>query len=206
MHTEQLKIIGCGGHCKVVIDALSLNSYSLQISLCDSNKKLLGKDVYGFFIDSDMDSLSTFRGFAHVAIGNNQVREQLIKSFNPEISLFTIIHPTAVISKLADVASGVFIAAQATLAPESSVDEGCIINHGAVIDHEVKVGAYSHIAPNSTLGGQVIVGKCVLIGSGAVVLPGITIGDGAIIASGAVVTKNVKENAIVKGIPAVSKE
>nr|WP_282568551.1 DapH/DapD/GlmU-related protein [Legionella pneumophila] len=46
-------------------------------------------------------------------------------------------------------------------------------------------------------------GERVLIGAGAVVLPGVTIDDGAIIGAGSVVVKDVKENAVVKGVPAV---
>jgi acetyltransferase-like isoleucine patch superfamily enzyme len=42
----------------------------------------------------------------------------------------------------------------------------------------------------------------VFIGPRVVVLPGVTIGKGAVVAAGAVVTKNVREFAIVGGVPA----
>lgn len=202
MHTK-LKIIGCGGHAKVVIDALSLNSHSLKVSLCDSNKNLLGQELCGILIDSTMDSLANYVGYAHVSIGNNQVRQSVTELLNCESNLFTIIHPAAIIAKTARIGVGSFVAAQAILGPDSEVGEGCIINHGAVVDHEVTVGYCSHIAPNSTLGGGVKIGKLVLVGAGAVVLPGVTIGDGAIIGAGSVVVKDIKENTIVKGVPAV---
>ncbi|HAU1151847.1 TPA: acetyltransferase [Legionella pneumophila] len=202
MHTK-LKIIGCGGHCKVVIDALSLTQYSLQVSLCDSNKSLLGQEVCGILVDSTMDDLADYVGYAHVSIGNNQVRKNVIDLMNSKANLFTITHPAAIIAKSASVGVGSFIAAQAILGPDCEVGEGCIINHSAVVDHEVIVGSYSHIAPNSTLGGRVRVGERVLVGAGAVVLPGVTIGDGATIGAGSVVVKDVKENTVVKGVPAV---
>lgn len=203
MHTNQLKIVGCGGHSKVVIDALLLCDHSFQISLCDSNKELLGKEIHGLLIDSEMESLADFIGFVHIAIGNNQARQKVYELASLKSRLFTIIHPSALISKYMQVEEGAFIAAGAILGPESFIGKGSIINHGAVVDHEVKVGAWSHIAPNSTLGGNVKVGNNVLVGSGAVVLPGVTVGDGAIIAAGAVVIKDVKENTIVRGVPAV---
>lgn len=206
MHTNQLKIIGCGGHSKVVIDALLLSTTEFQISLCDSNKELLGKDIYGLLIDSNMESLIDFKGFVHVAIGNNLIRKKIFKLLNGETLLLTIIHPATCISKHSSIGAGSFIGANAILGPESFIGIGCIINHGAIIDHEVKIGSCSHIAPNSTLGGNVTIGSNVLIGAGAVVLPGITIGDGAIVGAGSVVTKNVKENTLVKGVPAVEKE
>lgn len=203
MHTKHLKIIGCGGQARVVIDALSIQDHLLKISLCDSNPDLLGKELAGIMIDSTMDSLKEFSGYVHIAVGNNQIRQKIVAMLNANSSLYTVIHPAAVIAQSAKVHAGSFIAAKALLGPDAVVGEGCIINHGAVVDHEVHVGACSHIAPNSTLGGNVMIGKRVLVGAGAVILPGIRIGDDAIVAAGAVVTKNVKENTTVKGVPAV---
>lgn len=202
MHTK-LKMIGCGGHFKVVLDALLLNSHqSYQISLCDDALPL-GSTVQGFLVDSNLSSLSAFIGLAHVSIGHNRIREQVFKRLRSSLNFLSIQHPSAVLSQSAIVGAGSFIAARAVLGPECQIGEGCIINHGAVVDHEVTVGAFSHIAPNSTLGGQVRIGKGVLVGSGAVILPGIEVGDGAIIAAGAVVVKDVKLNTTVKGVPAL---
>lgn len=206
MHTNRLKIVGGGGHCKVVLDALSLCDHSFQVSLCDDNKDLIGKEICGVLVDSSMESLSGFSGFLHLAIGNNQVRSTIIKLINQETSLVTVIHPAAVISKRTHIEQGCFVAALAILGPESYIGRCSIINHGAVVDHEVTIGECSHIAPNCTLGGKVTVGNGVLVGAGAIILPGITIGDGAIIAAGAVVLKDVKEYTTVMGVPAVSKE
>ena len=66
----KLKFIGCGGHFKVVIDALTLSEQPYEISLCDDTKA--GSEYYGILIDSTVDALSTFSGFVHVSIGNNQ--------------------------------------------------------------------------------------------------------------------------------------
>ncbi len=52
----------------------------------------------------------------------------------------------------------------------------------------------------------ITVGDGVWIGGGAFINPGVTIGKGAVVASGAVVTKDVPENALVAGIPAVVKK
>jgi len=205
MHTNQLKIIGCGGHGKVVIDALSLMNTTLHVSLCDSDPELSGKEVGGLLVASTIEYLPDFGGAVHIAIGSNKTREKIALMKNNTTSLFTIIHPAAIIASSSQVDAGTFIAARAILGPDSIIGACCIINHGAIVDHDVTVGAFSHIAPNSTLGGNAKIGRGVLIGAGAVVLPGITIGDGAIIGAGAVVVKDVKKDTTVMGVPAVGK-
>lgn len=52
----------------------------------------------------------------------------------------------------------------------------------------------------------ITIGDNVWIGGGAFINPGVTIGSGAVVASGAVVTKDVPENALVAGVPAVVKK
>lgn len=52
----------------------------------------------------------------------------------------------------------------------------------------------------------ITIGDNVWIGGGAFINPGVTIGNGAVVASGAVVTKDVPENALVAGVPAVIKK
>ncbi|KTD82727.1 acetyltransferase [Legionella waltersii] len=202
----KLKLIGCGGHCKVVLDALFQEQLDYDISLCDDNVSLHGQEIHGCIIDSTLESLTTFDGFVHISIGNNKVRERIVKALNPNTYLLTIIHPKACLSTSVTIGPGAFIAAMSILAPDSSVGTSSIINHGAIVDHEVIVGDYTHVAPNVTLGGQVKVGNSVFIGAGAIVLPGIKIGDGAIVGAGAVVTKNVKSSTTVMGVPALPKE
>lgn len=54
-----------------------------------------------------------------------------------------------------------------------------------------------------TIGDYVMIGNDVWIGGNVTILPGVTIGNNVIIAAGAVVTKDIPDNCIVGGIPAV---
>ena len=49
----------------------------------------------------------------------------------------------------------------------------------------------------------VIIGQNVWIGSGSIVLPGVRIGNNSVVGAGSVVTKDVPENCIVAGVPAM---
>lgn len=202
MSRNFLKIIGCGGHGKVVLDALSIVNQNLIISLCDSNQELLGKKINNLVISSTLDSLNEFTGLVHISIGNNYVREKISRLVNAQTKFLTIAHPSAIISATAVIQEGSFIAAGSILGPDCNIGKGCIINHGSVIDHDVKIENYAHVAPNSTLGGNVKVGSYVLIGAGSVVLPNLEIGDGAVVGAGSIVTKSVPANCIVLGVPA----
>ena len=53
---------------------------------------------------------------------------------------------------------------------------------------------------------SIIIGNDCWIGAGAILLPGVNIGNGSVVAAGAVVNKDVPENVMVAGCPAVIKK
>ena len=52
----------------------------------------------------------------------------------------------------------------------------------------------------------VIIGDNVWIGARTVILPGVTIGNNVVVAAGSVVTKDVPDNCLVAGVPAIIKK
>ena len=53
---------------------------------------------------------------------------------------------------------------------------------------------------------EVHIGDNCWIGAGAIILPGVSIGNGSVVAAGAVVNKDVPDNVMVAGVPAVVKK
>lgn len=204
MHTKLLFLIGAGGHGKVVFDAILLNAFPRQnIRIRDGSESLrnsifLGCSVEVPAIDNEMaDQLF------HLAIGNNQARENLYIELNKlNAAPFTVLHPTASVSQFSKIDRGAFVAAKSVVAANASIGLCSIVNHGAIVDHDCIVGKFSHIAPNATLAGGVTVGSHVLVGAGANILPGLKIGDNAVIGAGAVVTTDVGSGEVRVGIPA----
>lgn len=84
---------------------------------------------------------------------------------------------------------------------------GLSIGDGTLIGHQVVLATLNHDSAPEKRGDMkpapIKIGENVWIGSHATVLPGVRIGRNAIIAAGAVVTKDVPENTIAAGIPAV---
>ena len=85
----------------------------------------------------------------------------------------------------------------ATLGPESQLEEGCVVFMGATVGHESHVGRYCVIAANAVLNARVRLGDGCYIGSGAVILPEVEIGAGVTVGAGAVVIGDVPAGATV---------
>jgi sugar O-acyltransferase (sialic acid O-acetyltransferase NeuD family) len=206
MPIDLIVLLGAGGHAKVVYDAALSGRLAERIEVRDDNPALQGAAFLNLRVVSPIGPLERLPGGLHIAIGDNAARAKLAAQVATSgKALVSIVHPHASVSGDAQVRQGVFLAAQAVVAPGVRVGECAIINHGAVVDHDCALGAHVHIAPNATLGGAVTVGEGALIGAGAVVLPGVAIGKWAVIGAGAVVTRPVADGETVYGVPATRK-
>ena len=197
-------IYGAGGHAKVVLDALlAYITNPLDILLVDDNLELVGSMICGHTVMSSIICGTTPPATFHVAIGNGVARQIMFDRLTTlGHSPQSIIHPRSVVSPLAQIGAGVFLAAQSVVAPYATIGNGTIVNHGAVVDHDSEVGQFSHIAPNAILGGGVKVGNGVLVGAGSVILPDCAIANEVLIGAGAVVTSSIVNRSVVVGIPA----
>lgn len=204
MPTERLILVGAGGHARVVFDAIEAGGTWRTIEVRDDVAASPGAAFDGLPVSAPaMPTVIAAGVCAHVAIGRNAIRQKFAEALRSrDVTLATIVHPRSSVSPQARLADGVFVAAQAVVAPMASLGRGSIVNHGAVIDHDCEIDAWCHVAPGAILGGGVVVGAGVLIGAGAVLLPGIRIGEGASVGAGAVVTKPVAPNCVVAGVPA----
>lgn len=124
---------------------------------------------------------------------------------------FCVVLPNARIGADCNICSHVFIENDVIIGDRVTVKCGVQIWDGIRISDDVFIG------PNVTFTNDpfprsrkalaeypvTTIGKGASIGANATILPGIAIGPGAMVGAGAVVTRDVPENTIVKGNPAV---
>ncbi len=92
-------------------------------------------------------------------------------------------------------------------------DTGCkvLIGNFCMISHNVRIYTQTNLADqdfrlsreHKIKKGNVEIGDGVWIGANVFINPGVTIGDNSIIGANSVVTKDIPENAIYGGVPAI---
>lgn len=203
---KRIAILGASGHGKVVAEIAELQGWS-DIHFFDDSWP--GKTEIGPWpVVGDTESLlASADGYegVFVAIGNNAIR--LAKQTMLEtsgMSLATLIHPTAVISRYSTIEAGTVLMANAVVNPFSYIGKACIINTAATIDHDCHLDAGVHISPGANLAGGVTVGECSWIGAGSAVRQLVQIGADVIVGAGAAVVSNIDSISTFVGVPAKS--
>jgi sugar O-acyltransferase (sialic acid O-acetyltransferase NeuD family) len=129
--------------------------------------------------------------------GRCDVRRRMIDEMLPPFATF--IHPSAVV--LGEIGAGCVIAPNAVVAPHTKIAEHVLVNYNATVGHDTVVDRLCVIGPTAAIGGYCRLEERVYIGAGALVREKLTLHAGATIGMGAVVTKDVRENAIIAGVP-----
>jgi sugar O-acyltransferase (sialic acid O-acetyltransferase NeuD family) len=192
----------------VVLDALLAAAQHEVIGVLDDDPAKRGLRVLGIPIVGASENLSVlaeeigFEGVA-VALGDNHGRDRKFRAVRAAgLKPVTVVHPSATVSRFAELGEGVVILAKAVINPGTSLADNVCVNTSASVDHDNTLERSSHIFPNATLAGGVTVGECSQIGSGAVVNPNLKIGRHSYVGAGAVVTRDVAEGVVVVGVPA----
>jgi len=204
---SNLAILGASGHGKVIADIAELNGYT-NISFFDDawpeKSQLDGWTISG---DSNqlIERLSEFSACI-VAIGNNTIRIQKqyeLQKHNARI--ISLIHPRAVVSSYADIASGTVIMANAVINPAVKIGQACIVNTAATIDHDCIIANGVHVSPGAHLAGNISIGENSWLGIGCSVKQGVTIGRNVVVGVGAAVVTDIHDDNIAVGVPAKSR-
>lgn len=197
-------ILGASGHGKVVAEIAELNGYQ-NITFFDDRWPSL-TSVEHWDASGDTTALlakATEYDVTVVAIGHNATRCKKQRELSVAGANFEVIaHPSAVISKYANIKAGTVVMANAVVNPFSHIGASCIINTSAIVEHDCKLAAGVHISPGASLAGGVEVGENSWIGIGSQVKQLVVIGRDAIVGAGSTVIDHVPDFQTVVGSPA----
>lgn len=203
--TTPIVVYGAGGHAKVVLDILRLNSLEV-VAVLDDEPTKTGLHFGGCPISRASAALAGLMQQkipAVVAIGDNTLRAQAAQRIlNAGGHLHTVVHPAAVIGSDVTLGAGTVVMAGVVINAGAAIGANVILNTACSVDHDCSLGDHTHISPGAHLGGQVHVGAYTQIGIGASVLPGITIGSHVVVGGGAVVIHPIPSHAVAYGVPA----
>lgn len=137
----KLLIIGAGGYGRLVKELAVLNGYEIVDFLDDNSPLAVGKI-------SELEEIEGRYDGSIVAIGNPEIKEKIFKRLKKPVS---VIHPTAVVSKTAQIGTGCVIEANAVINSEAVVKDGSFICTGAVVNHNSVVGDFVQVDCNAVV-------------------------------------------------------
>jgi len=205
---EKVVIIGGRGNGTVVLSAI--RDMSSQYVECvgflnDDEKEIDGIPVLGPITKESWQSLDNNCRFifAMSNIKEEYERYQMLKRLQiPHDRFINIIHPTAIVSRLATLGVGIALMPFSHVGPDVMVGNHSMMCAQSFIGHDSKVGEMVFVSNNATIGGRIEIGNGAHIGSNSSILERLKIGEFSIVGLGAVVIRNVPPFAKVVGNPA----
>ncbi|MCK5214125.1 MAG: acetyltransferase [Candidatus Omnitrophica bacterium] len=197
--SKKIIIIGGGGHARVLLDIIQLNSCEVAGYLDAEEKEnmkisYLGKDDK--IMEYAPDTVALVNGIGSVK--RTEKRQQIFEKFKGiGYHFHAVIHPQAILSKDIQLGEGVQVIAGVVINVGAKIGDNVIINTRASIDHDCVVGAHTHIAPGVAVSGCVSIGQGCHVGTGVNIIQGIVLGDGVLVAAGETIRTNQPNGATV---------
>lgn len=205
-------IIGAKGFAKEVLEVLfQLNDLENVFFYDDVNAEIAM--LYGKFkvLKNDDEALDYFRNIDNrftVGIGNPILRKRLSDKFVGLGGKFeSSISPFAKIGNFGNkIGNGCNIMTGSVITNDVELQDGVLINLNCTIGHDCVIGKFVEMSPGVHISGNCEIGEFTVLGTNATVLPKIKIGKNVIVGAGSVVTKDLPDNCLAVGVPAVIKK
>jgi sugar O-acyltransferase (sialic acid O-acetyltransferase NeuD family) len=196
----QVRVIGSGGHGKVVVHSLQRMGCNV-VAVYDDNEPRWGESLLQAPVIGPIERIADApRMPTVIAIGDNASRRRLAQLL--AVEWFTVIDPQAIVAPDVSIGPGSVILPGAIVQVGSRLGNHVIVNNGASIDHDCTLGDYVHAAPGVHLAGNVTIDEGAFLGTGAIAIPTMQVGAWSVVGAGAVVVTNVPPGVVAVGCPA----
>jgi sugar O-acyltransferase (sialic acid O-acetyltransferase NeuD family) len=202
MSQTDIVIFGAGGHAKVVFDIIQKQQKFNVIGFISADTSLIEFQGLPHYQPDHLQKLKCHAGL--VAIGDNSLREEVVKSILSVDSTFNFVvalHPSAQIGRDVFFGPGSVVMAGVNVNSGTVVGLHCVLNTGSNIDHDCHLQDFSSLAPGCTLGGAVQIGYSTAVSLGANIIHGISIGEHTVIGAGSTVLQNIESYVVAFGTP-----
>jgi sugar O-acyltransferase (sialic acid O-acetyltransferase NeuD family) len=210
---RRLVIFGAGGTCVDILDSiLDINdaagspAYECLGFLDDDplkiGRRFLGREVLGPLASAPQYTDVWFVNGIGSPTDFWKKREIIARSGVGDGSWATLLHPSARVSRSAELGAGTVVLQNVTIGTNVRVGRHVIILPNSVVSHDAVVGDFTCIAGGACISGAVTIGEACYVGSNATLREGIRIGPHAMIGMGSVVLEDVPERTVVVGAPA----
>ena len=199
MKSEQVVLIGGGGHASVIYQLLIELNIEV-VAVVSSGKvhpNLAELDCFG----TDNDFVKKYpAGSIQLVNGVGSLAGSLVgcdlyeRYRNLGYYFRSVVSNCATVDNSVTVKAGAIIMNGSVIQSGSIIGENTVVNTGAIVDHDCVIGSNNHIAPGAIICGGVISGDKVSIATGACVAQGIKLGKLSIVGAGAVVVRDLPEN------------
>src|SRR5688572_955116 len=207
-------IVGAGGFAKEILETFSQRNELDGLFFFDDISKATPEKLFDRFpvlksIDQVKRTFEETGDFRFtLGLGNPMLRYKLNRQFlSMGGQLTSTISPNTEVGSFGTtIGDGCNILSGSVITNNVTLKECCLINPGCSISHDSILEEFVQVSPGVRITGNCKIGSFSLLGTGAVVLPGIKVGKNVVVGAGAVVTKDVADNSLVVGVPAVTKK
>lgn len=206
-------IVGAKGFAKEVLEVLHQLKQLDNLVFYDDVNDDVPAFLYGQFPvlkskEAAAHYFKTVDSCFTIGIGNPILRKKMALEFQAIGGCFTsTISPLAQIGHYGNIISeGSNIMTGTVITNDIKIGVGTLINLNCTVGHDSKIGDFTELSPGVHISGNCTVGNYCNIGTNATILPKITLGKNVIVGAGSVVTKDVPDNCLVVGVPAIIKK